>query len=144
MTDNTQHLAVLANRNSVKYAMAKDRTNWLAQFADDALVCDPVGKSMFDPEGNGHRGKQAIGQFFDNVIAPAATTMAIGEHRIAGEFACAVPMQAANDLGEGVQLVVEMITAYEVNPQGLIVSLRAYWDFAGLEQQLTDVLAQHS
>jgi len=98
MSNTTEHPAVRANLESVKHAMAKDREAWLALFDDDALVCDPVGKSPLDPDGIGHKGKKAIGDFFDNVIAPAKTTMSIGEHRVAGEFSCAVPMQATNEL----------------------------------------------
>ena len=36
--------------------------------SDDAVVEDPVGPSMFDPEGTGHRGPEAIAAFYDNVI----------------------------------------------------------------------------
>lgn len=138
-----ENLAVRANLESVKYAMAKDREAWLALFDEDALVCDPVGKSPLDPLGCGHKGKQAIASFFDNVIAPASTSMTIGKHRIAGEFSCAVPMQATNqltgDVGENVSLTVDMITAYTVNQQGLIVSLQAYWDWSALETKMAEL-----
>ena len=142
MTANSTHLAVQANLRSVEFAMAKDKQKWLALFREDALVCDPVGKSMFDPAGNGHQGKDAIGAFFDNVIEPAPTVMTIGEHRLAGDFACAVPMQASNDLGEGVITTVEMITVYHVDQEGLIMTLHAYWDFAALAAELSELFAQ--
>ena len=48
---------------------ALDRQAWLDLFAEDAVVEDPVGPSMFDPEGRGHHGREAIAAFFDNVIA---------------------------------------------------------------------------
>ena len=32
---------------------AGDRSAWLALFADNAVVEDPIGPSMFDPEGAG-------------------------------------------------------------------------------------------
>jgi len=48
---------------------AHDREAWLALFADDAVVEDPVGPSLFDPEGAGHRGPEAIASFYDTVIA---------------------------------------------------------------------------
>ena len=51
------------------YAVAKDKENWLALFAKDALVQDPIGKSPLDPEGNGHKGIAAIEKFYDTVIA---------------------------------------------------------------------------
>ena len=49
---------------------AKDKEAWLALFADDAVVEDPIGPSAFDPEGKGHRGIEAIAAFYDSVIAP--------------------------------------------------------------------------
>ena len=45
--------------------MARDKETSLAVFADDAIVEDPIGPSHFDPEGKGHRGKEAIAKFFD-------------------------------------------------------------------------------
>ncbi|HXW38586.1 MAG TPA: nuclear transport factor 2 family protein, partial [Acidimicrobiales bacterium] len=49
---------------------AGDREAWLDMFTDDAVVQDPVGPSAFDPEGKGHRGRNAIARFYDTVIAP--------------------------------------------------------------------------
>ena len=38
-------------QRSMALTEAKDRDGWLGLFADDAVVQDPVGPSMFDPEG---------------------------------------------------------------------------------------------
>ena len=48
----------------------KDKQAWVDNFADDALIEDPIGRSPLDPEGKGHRGKEAISRFWDNQIAP--------------------------------------------------------------------------
>ena len=133
MQDNANHLAVLANKKSVKYAQAKNREAWLALYHDDAVVCDPVGKSPLDPAGNGHRGKAALAEFFDNVIASAAVTIHTGEHKVSGKYSCAVPMQAVNDLGEGAVITVDMIAVYHVDEAGLILSMQAYWDWSEFE-----------
>jgi len=37
--------------------LRRSKEDWLALFAEDAIVEDPVGTSMFDPDGTGHRGK---------------------------------------------------------------------------------------
>ena len=62
-----------AARDAAKQSMvlteAGDRDGWLALFADDAVVEDPVGPSAFDPEAKGHRGKEAITAFYDNVVS---------------------------------------------------------------------------
>ena len=49
----------LARRSQAAVA-AKDRSAWLALFADDAVVQDPIGPSPLDPGGGGHRGAAAI------------------------------------------------------------------------------------
>ena len=66
-----------ASKKSAANAMAKNRDAWLALFAEDAVVQDPVGKSPLDPTGEGHRGKEAIAAFFDNVIKPGNLTLEI-------------------------------------------------------------------
>ncbi|NND82409.1 MAG: SnoaL-like domain-containing protein [Gammaproteobacteria bacterium] len=143
MSDNSQHLAVQANLKSIHAAMNKDREGWLALYAEDAIISDPVGKSPLDPEGNGHRGKQAIADFYDNIIAYAEFEMRPGQHLISGEYACAVPMQVINQLGDGVTTSVDLIGVYHVNKEGLITSMNAYWDFGSIEQQLADAFEQN-
>jgi len=59
----------VAGKRSREAAMARDKEAWLAAFADDAIVEDPIGPSHFDPEGKGHRGKEAISRFYDMAIA---------------------------------------------------------------------------
>ena len=68
MTDSPVHLA---GKRSREAAMARDKEAWLAVFADDAIVEDPIGPSHFDPEAKGHRGKDAIAKFYDMAIAPS-------------------------------------------------------------------------
>ncbi len=133
------HPAVLANMNSIKHAQAGNREEWLALYRDDAVVADPVGKSPFDPEGNGHVGKEAIAAFYDTVIGPANLTITPGKRTPSGEHFCAVPMTAENDMGNGVKTKVEMIAVYEVDDDGLIKSMKAYWDWSEMERQFKEL-----
>jgi steroid Delta-isomerase len=71
MKDSPVHLA---GKRSREAAVARDKAAWLALFADDAVIEDPIGPSHFDPEGKGHRGKDAIAKFFDMAIAPSELT----------------------------------------------------------------------
>ena len=59
-----------AAQRSMDCVHAKKREDWIANFAEDAHVEDPIGKSMLDPTGAGHRGRAAIAAFWDRVIAP--------------------------------------------------------------------------
>ncbi|MEM1156361.1 MAG: hypothetical protein AAGI44_19670 [Pseudomonadota bacterium] len=65
------HPAVLANTQSIRYAMEGNLSAWLALYADDAVLADPVGISPMDPDGLGHHGKAAIEVFWDTVTAPS-------------------------------------------------------------------------
>ena len=65
-----EHPARAAAQRSMEYVHAKKREDWVANFADDGHIEDPIGKSMLDPSGQGHRGKAAIAAFWDRVIAP--------------------------------------------------------------------------
>lgn len=139
MTDHSTHPAVQANMNSIKYAMAGDKDAWLALYTDDAEVADPVGVSPFDPAGAGHRGKAAIEKFWDTVIGPANLTITPGKRCPSGANTCAVPMTAVNDMGNGISTTVEMIAVYEVNDEGKITSMKAYWDWGVMESQLREL-----
>ena len=130
------HPAVTASENSAKFAMAKDKESWLGLFAEDAFLADPVGKSMLDPDGEGHQGKAAIERFWDNVIAKANLTL-VASQRIPCDNTCVAVLQATNDLG-GIKTVVDMVGLYEVNENGKLSSLKVYWDFSELMAQLKE------
>lgn len=135
MTDE-QHLAVKANKNSIKYAMEGNKEAWLALYTEDAVVCDPVGKSPMDPSGEGHRGKVAIEAFWDNVIGPSKLDIRVDKRWTSGEYCCCVAQVAHNDLGDGRITQCDMLARYEVNEDGLITSMAAHWDFDDMMEQL--------
>ena len=56
----TEHPAHEAGRRSREAVIARDKEAWLAVFTDDAIVEDPIGPSALDPDGKGHRGRDAI------------------------------------------------------------------------------------
>ena len=115
MTDN---IAIEVHKKSIEYAMAGDKTGWLSLFAGDAIVRDPVGPSMFDPEGNGHRGMQAIEAFWDAVIGPSNIKIEPLKRVASGPSSCAVLMTATNAIAEDMQTSIDMIVSYEVNAEG--------------------------
>lgn len=133
-TDNS-HLAMQANIQSVTLAMKGDREGWLALYADDAVVKDPVGKSPFDAAGDGHRGKAGIAKFWDTVIGPSKLTINVHKRIPSGTHSCAVHQTAINDMGKG-KTEVDMIATYEVNDEGKITAMSAYWSWPEMEAQL--------
>ena len=121
------------------YAVAKDKENWLALFAKDALVQDPIGKSPLDPEGNGHKGIAAIEKFYDTVIANGNIEFTILES-IPCADECANYAQIVNLVGD-IKIETKMIVIYRINSNNKIESLRAFWDYQKMEKQLNELLS---
>ena len=119
------------------YAVAKDKKNWLALFDKDAIVQDPIGKSPLDPEGNGHQGIAAIEKFYDTVIANGDIEFNILES-IPCANECANYAQIFNLVGE-VKIETKMIVIYQINSNNKIQSLRAFWDYQKMEDQLNSI-----
>jgi steroid Delta-isomerase len=116
------------------YAVAKDKKNWLALFDKDAILQDPIGKSPLDPEGNGHQGINAIEKFYDTIIANGNIEFTILES-IPCADECANYAEIVNFVGE-IRIETKMIVIYRVNSDDKIVSLRAFWDYQKMEEQL--------
>ena len=113
---------------------ARDRDGWLDLFADDALVQDPIGPSPFDPEGTGHRGRDAIARFYDEVIAPSqAVDFEINESYLCGDEVADVGIIRTTLAGGTHQAVVRVVMTYRTDGAGKIAALRAYWEFDQLE-----------
>ena len=121
------------------YAVAKDKKNWLALFDKDEIVQDPIGKSPLDPEGNGHQGIAAIEKFYDTVIANGDIEFNILES-IPCADECANYAQIVNLVGE-VRIETKMIVIYRINADNKIQSLRAFWDYQKMEDQLNSILS---
>lgn len=104
---------------------AVDRAGWLANWAPDATMEDPVGT----PVRHGH---DEIGAFFDEgqAMADRITLVRTGSVRVAGDEA-AFPMQVRPVLG-GTEFTVDVIDAMRFDDDGRIVAMRAYWDPSAL------------
>jgi ketosteroid isomerase-like protein len=116
------------SKKSMETTEAKDRDGWLALFADDAVVEDPVGPSFIDPDGTGQRGKEAITAFYDNVISQSESikftirqTIECGDEVAnIGEITITLP---GHQVG-----IVPMANIYKVNEEGKLASLRSFWE----------------
>lgn len=126
----------LARRSQAAVA-AKDRSAWLALFADDAVVQDPIGPSPLDPDGAGHRGATAIAAFYDMVIATAEQiTFEIESSYLCGDEVADVGVIRTVLPGGRQVALVRGVYTYRSNGDGKLAALRAFWEFDALE--LTD------
>jgi ketosteroid isomerase-like protein len=135
------HLSVEANKKSVKYASEGNKEAWLALYAEDAVIADPVGVSPMDSTGKGHHGIAAIEQFWDTVIGPSNIEIRVDKRWTSGDYCCCVAQVARNDLGDGKYTDCDMLAVYEVNEHGLITRMQAHWDFDELMERIAAVNA---
>ena len=113
---------------------AGDRDAWLNLFDPDAVVQDPIGPSPFDPEGTGHRGRDAIAAFYDTVIAPSEKiTFEITASFLCGDEVADVGVIRTTLAGGTHQAVVRGVYTYRSNGAGRLAALRAFWEFDALE-----------
>jgi len=92
------------------------------------VIHDPVGPSQTDPDGLGHRGHEALSAFWDTDIAP------IEEFRFAFHRSFAAGDEVANVgritllIPGGMMMDVDCVFVYRVNADGLLESVRGYWE----------------
>jgi ketosteroid isomerase-like protein len=128
VTETVRELA----RRSQAAAGAKDREAWLGLFADDAVE-DPVGPSMLDPAGNGHRGADAIAAFYDAVIGRVDRL----RFEIERSYVCGDEIADVGaihmDFPGGSTAVVRGVFTYRSDGSGRLIALRAFWEFDAVE-----------
>lgn len=122
-----EHPARVAARASQAAASGRRKYEWLALFADDACVEDPVGPSGFDPEGKGHHGHEAIGKFYEMTIANTEKLEFLIDDVLVCGDEC-VNIGTIRTTMAGNLIDAEGVFVYRVNDDGKIVSLRAFWE----------------
>ena len=124
------HPARLASQRSMEIVQKKGdnaKERWLALFADDAIIEDPIGRSPFDPDGQGHRGQAAIAAFWDMAIASVTLKFEIEKSYACGHEVANVGT-ITSTLPDGKSIDVPGVFTYRVDDEGKIVALRAYWE----------------
>lgn len=99
---------------------ANDRDAWLACYADDAWIEDPVGTPR-------REGKAAIGAFFDESHALSdSTELRGGIVNICGHEAV-FHMEARPTIA-GASYVLDIFDHMTFDEDGRITTMRAFWD----------------
>jgi steroid delta-isomerase len=124
----TTHPARTASRRSMDAVTRGAKEEWLTLFAEDGVVEDPVGVSMFDPTGNGHHGRDGIARFWDMTIANVERFQFDIRDSFAAGNEVANVGTITTFLPGGSIVDTEGVFVYRVNEDGLIVSMRAFWE----------------
>lgn len=122
------HPARTAGQRSNATVANGAKEDWLALFAPDAVIEDPVGPSFLDPDGKGHRGIEEISNFWDSYVG---SIQKFGFH-VTDSFAngpcCANVVRITTTLADGSTMDIDCVLIYTVDDDGLITSLRAHWE----------------
>lgn len=101
---------------------ANDKSEVLAQFAPGAVWYDPVGQPP-------HVGEAGIGEFFDQTRSLSdRIEMKLLDVTVCGPEAAMV-LEIHVTIGEG-GMVMDCIETLEVNDDGKITGMKAYWDMS--------------
>lgn len=130
--DLDPHPARAASQRSMAAVEAGDREGWLALYSPEAVIEDPIGVSMFDETGEGHRGPEAIAAFYDTVIAPNDVKFTIERSYACGSEVANVG-RVVTTLPDGSRATVWGVYTYRVDDAGLIIALRAFWEIGAIE-----------
>ena len=105
------------------------KDDWLALFASDAVVEDPVGPSPLDPEGKGHHGHTGIRKFWDRNFGAVSRFHFQVHDSFANGAYCANLVTITMWLGQsGSTMTVDGVMIYAINDDGLITSIRGHWE----------------
>ena len=129
---DSKHPARRAAWRSMDAVARGDKQAWLDNFADDGFIEDPVGKSLVDPTGQGHRGKVAIERFWDKNIAKARPMFCI-QSSIACGNECANVGTLMIQFPNGLVTKLYGVFIYAVKDDGRVASLRTYWETDDME-----------
>lgn len=127
---NDEHPARSASQRSYSAVANGDLARWLTVYAEDALLEDPVGPSMFDPEGRGHRGHAGLAAFWEQAIAPVDRFAFEITDSFAnpGSSTCANVGRITTAFADGSSTVTDLVMVYVVDDDGRVVSMRAFWE----------------
>ncbi len=97
-----------------------DRAGWLALFAPDASIEDPVGAPLTV-------GPKAIAAFWDRIHqGDMVITCALDRIVVCGDEALMI--FAVTTRGAGVSMEVRIADLFTFNDEGKIATMRAFWD----------------
>jgi ketosteroid isomerase-like protein len=110
---------------------AGDKAGWMALFADDAIIHNPVGT----PEAVGSEG---LAQIWNFLTGPFATIAAEPESVFHAGTGAAAKWSAEGSSEAGGKVSFGGITVFEFSEDALIQTAMAYWDPAEMLIALAD------
>ncbi len=126
--DFAPHPARDASLASMEAVETGDKEAWLALFAEDAVIQDPIGVSALDPTGEGHRGPAAREAFYDMIIGPNTITFDIVRSHAGGDHEVANVGTISSTMADGSVVHTDLVITYYIDDEAKVTALRAYWE----------------
>lgn len=130
LAPTAEHPARAASQRSYSAVAKGDLEEWLTVYAEDAVLEDPVGPSMFDPEGRGHHGHDGLRAFWKQAIEPIESFGFTIRDSFAnpGSNTCANIGSIRTTFPDGSHTTTDLIMVYVVDDDGRVASMKAYWE----------------
>ncbi|MDC0361422.1 hypothetical protein OAN12_00075 [Halioglobus sp.] len=128
---NEKNLAYQMSLVSRECLKTKDKERWLAMWATDGIIEDPIGPTILDPDGAGHSTPEAREAFYDRNIASADIEYIIHD-TYTSHLECAniVTLNVLLDIdGKKYSQQVNGVFTYSCNQEGKLTALRGFWEF---------------
>ncbi|TPG33852.1 nuclear transport factor 2 family protein [Mycolicibacterium hodleri] len=119
--------SIAAVERSPQAAGAHDREGWVAVFAADARVEDPVGSRP-------HRGRAQIERFYDTFIGPRAITFHRGGDVVFGSTVIR-DVTVEVRMGPSVAMLIPAFLRYDLDDSLRISRLQAFWELPAMMWQ---------
>lgn len=116
-----------AVERSPEAAAAHDRDGWVALFAADGRIEDPVGSRP-------HVGRAQIARFYDTFIGPRDITFHRGGDVVAGS-AVIRDLTLEVKMGASVTMTIPAFLRYDLDDSLNIARLQAFWDLPAMVWQ---------
>ena len=137
MVTAVDHPARLMAQRSMAAVGARDKQAWLALWAEDGWIEDPVGVSFIDPTGLGHHGPAARAAFWDaNIGSTEAIGFDLHDSFAAGDEVANVATIHIT-LPGGTTTRCEGVFVYRLDDEGNLLSLRAVWEMDRMMATMT-------
>lgn len=133
----SEHPARAMSQRSMDAVGARDKVAWLALWAQDGWVEDPIGVSFIDPTGLGHQGAEGRARFWDNNIGSTESIRFEIHNSFAAGNEVANVATIHITLPGGMTTRCEGVFVYRLDEVGKLLSLRAFWEMDRMMATMT-------
>ena len=124
----SEHPARVASWQALDAVTRRDKERYIALYASDGVIHDPVGRTALDPTGRGHRGHDSLAAFWDSSIAQAGDLSFTVHTSLATDDQVANSFTLTVEGPDGEAASMECIFLYRVDESGLLLHVGGYWE----------------